>query len=245
MKVMAQLRGVSRELGDLVLPLTCAGCGDYGVDLCDNCWLQWQAGAMRAEDQVPAFGGQSRLPLWAAATYDGAVRQAIVGIKDRGRGDVLNLISAAALRLAERLGPAVREALSRGHPQLGIVPVPPRTPAWLGRREVELPTYLADRMAQFLRPRAVNCEVAPVLRHHRWTRDQVGLGRAARLQNRSGTMRLRSRATAVSGKPLLVVDDVATTGATMREAVRELTRTGGVVIGAAVIAVTPLRNPAA
>src|SRR5690625_6149842 len=78
------LRGFGRELGEIIVPLACAGCGNYGTALCDDCWLEWQVGAIRAEHLIPAFGRRSQIPLWAAAPYDGAVRQTIVGIKDRG-----------------------------------------------------------------------------------------------------------------------------------------------------------------
>lgn len=235
-------REFGRELGDLLVAVACAGCGTYGLRLCDGCWYEWQVGAMRAEHLVPAFGTRTPLPLWAAAPYDGAIRQTIVGIKDRGRVDVLDLVAGAALRLAERMGPALAAAEVSQCGVLGLVAVPPRRPAWLGQRELELPAHFAAELGARLARWGIQSESLVALRHHRWTRDQVGLGRAARLANRAGSMRLRSEAPALSGRVVLVVDDVATTGATLREAVRELTRAGAIVIGAAVIAVTPLRN---
>jgi len=58
-------------------------------------------------------------------------------------------------------------------------------------------------------------------------RDSVGLGIAARERNIAGRVRL----TACPAGEVLVVDDVVTTGATAREAVRTL-RDGGVGVSA-------------
>ena len=239
------LRGFGRELGEIIVPLACAGCGNYGAALCDDCWLEWQVGAIRAEHLIPAFGRRSQIPLWAAAPYDGAVRQTIVGIKDRGRLDVLNLVSGAALRLAERIGPALQDPAVAQRGPVQVISVPPRKPVWLGQREVELPAHFAQELVMGLGRRGVAAASATVLRQQRWTRDQVGLGRAARLRNRAGSMRLDPASPNLEARAVLVVDDVATTGATMREAVRKLTHAGAIVLGAAVLAVTPLRTPLA
>lgn len=237
------LRGFGRELGEIVVPLACAGCGNYGTALCDDCWLEWQVGAMRAEHLIPAFGRRSQMPLWAAATYDGAVRQTIVGIKDRGRIDVLNVVSTAAMRLAQRIGPALQDPAVAQRGPVQVVSVPPRKPAWLGQREVELPAHFAHELVAGLGRRGVAAARAAALRQQRWTQDQVGLGRAARLRNRAGSMRVDPASPNLEARPVLVVDDIATTGATMREAVRKLTHAGALVLGAAVLAVTPLRTP--
>lgn len=232
--------GLGREVGQFVIALDCAGCGRFGSNLCHPCWLEWQIGAMRVEAHAPALAG-SALPVWAAAVYDGAVRQAVVGIKERGRADVLNLISGAALRVAERLAPALNGARGPGEP-LVIVPVPARTPAWASQRPVQLPEYFGVELAGQLRSKGVAATLAAFLRHTRFTRDQVGLGRIARLQNRGGSMRLK-RATTPGSHPILLVDDVVTTGATLREAARELVQNGAKVLGGAVIAATPRRQP--
>lgn len=245
MNISAAVRSVIREVSDLLLPLACAGCGRYGIKLCDECWLQWQIGAMRVEHLVPAFAVGTHLPLWAAAPYTGAVRQSIIGMKDRGRSDVLELVCGAAARLAQRIGPVLADLARAEQQSIGLVSVPARKPAWLGQREIELPAYFGAQLCDQFRQRGIGAARMEVLRHNRFTRDQVGLDRSARLKNRSGSMRLRSfkRAGNIGGQRVLVVDDVATTGATMRESVRELTRAGAVVLGGVVLAVTPPRNP--
>jgi predicted amidophosphoribosyltransferase len=83
---------------------------------------------------------------------------------------------------------------------------------------------------------------APVLaglRIVRRTRDQAGLGATERERNLRGSMRGRRL---LAGRSVLIVDDVLTTGATLREAARAVTEAGGVVAGAAVLARVPKRR---
>jgi predicted amidophosphoribosyltransferase len=77
------------------------------------------------------------------------------------------------------------------------------------------------------------------LRVVRSVRDSAGLDLAARAANLSGAF-AASPPPAGCG-PVVVVDDIATTGATLVEAARALYAVGWCVAGAAVVAVTPKR----
>ena len=67
--------------------------------------------------------------------------------------------------------------------------------------------------------------------------DQAGLSTRDRAANLAGAL----RATGVPGRPVIVVDDVMTTGATLVEAARALAAHGHPVAGAAVVAATRRR----
>jgi predicted amidophosphoribosyltransferase len=69
--------------------------------------------------------------------------------------------------------------------------------------------------------------------------DSAGLGAAARQANLAHAMRAQPPPRA--GVRVVLVDDVVTTGATVREAVRALTAAGWQVVGAATVARTVLR----
>ena len=61
--------------------------------------------------------------------------------------------------------------------------------------------------------------------------DQEGLSRRERAANLAGSMQAT-----FSPAPVIVVDDVVTTGASLSETVRSLTAVGVAVLGAAVVA---------
>jgi predicted amidophosphoribosyltransferase len=70
--------------------------------------------------------------------------------------------------------------------------------------------------------------------------DQVGLGRQARLDNRTGALVAARR---LAGQRVLLVDDIVTTGATLLDARRAILLAGGEVIGAATVAETRRHHP--
>jgi predicted amidophosphoribosyltransferase len=80
----------------------------------------------------------------------------------------------------------------------------------------------------------------PVLRQRRAVADQAGLSAAERLSNLTGAL-----ATVVGSErllttgPVVIVDDLMTTGASLVEAARAIRATGAHVLAAAVVAAAP------
>jgi predicted amidophosphoribosyltransferase len=73
--------------------------------------------------------------------------------------------------------------------------------------------------------------------------DSAGLGAAERVANLDGAM--VAGPPRVPATPVLVVDDIVTSGATIGETVRALRASGWLVTGAAVVAATPRRSTGA
>ncbi|WP_277620654.1 ComF family protein, partial [Clavibacter michiganensis] len=69
--------------------------------------------------------------------------------------------------------------------------------------------------------------------------DQAGLGVAARPFNVDGCLAARID---LAGRRILVVDDVLTTGATLRETCRAIRAAGGEVVACAVLTAVPARS---
>jgi predicted amidophosphoribosyltransferase len=201
---------------DLVLPRRCAGCTVPGRALCAGC---------RAALAAPPLGlvddGPRRLPpLAAAAPYAGAVRGVLLAHKEHGR-----------LALVKPLSAALAAAVSCLDPPGGTVVVPvPSSVAAVRERGHDHAGRLARATAHRL-----SLPSRPLLTPLRAVADSAGLGAAERAANLRGALAARRR---LDGLPVLVVDDVVTTGATLREAVRALRAAGAQVHGVAVVAVT-------
>ncbi|HVM27016.1 MAG TPA: phosphoribosyltransferase family protein [Mycobacteriales bacterium] len=208
---------LAEALLDLVLPRRCAGCAEPGCGLCPAC---------REVLTAPALGrvadGPRRLPpLAAAAPYGGAVRGVLLAHKEHGR-----------LALARPLGTALAGAVAALGPSPGAVLVPvPSSASAVRTRGHDHSRRLASAAA-----RRLGLPARPLLRQSRAVADSAGLGAAERAENLRGALVARRP---LHGVTALVVDDVVTTGSTLREAVRALRAAGAVVPGVAVVALTP------
>jgi predicted amidophosphoribosyltransferase len=225
------------DLLDLVLPAACVGCGTDGSCWCPACGATLAGGpwATTPDPCPPGFPA-----TWAVAAYEGPVRAATVAHKERG-------VRAVRAPLAAALAVSVAAALSDGtggllHPRVVLVPAPSRGAAVRSRGDD--PTLgLARCAARRLARAGLPATVVPALRLARSTADQAGLGAQERADNLAGAARVPHRlVAAVAGRPVVLVDDVVTTGATLVESTRALRVAGGVLVGAAVVAATPRRG---
>lgn len=241
---VSRVGGVAGALLDLVLPGTCAGCGEPGQQAwCDAC-----APALLDEPVLrpPNPWPTGLPPPWSCAVYEGAVRAAVVAHKDRGR---------RALRhpLGQALGGALVTAAGEIDPGGRVLAVPVPSARAAVRARGGDPVGAMVRVAVATAQRA-GCPavLAPVLTQRRRPADQSGLDAAARRRNLDGALAVSPRAvrrlaTAGSGSlaaPVVVVllDDVVTTGATLAEAARALAAEGLAADACAVLAATALRT---
>jgi predicted amidophosphoribosyltransferase len=222
---------------DLVLPAVCVGCGTDGSSWCAAC-----AGTLagRPWAAVPDPCPRGFPATWAVAAYEGPVRAATVAHKERG---VRALRAPLAAALARSVAAGVGDG--RGglrHPRVVLVPAPSRGAAVRSRGDD--PTLgLARCAARRLTRAGLPAAVLPALRLARSTADQAGLSAPERADNLAGAARVRHRlAGAVDGRPVVLVDDVITTGATLVESTRALRAAGAVVVAAGVVAATPRRG---
>jgi predicted amidophosphoribosyltransferase len=208
---------------DLVLPLECGGCGAPSTRWCDVCARDLSVGPDQPHVVSPRIDPQ--VPVFALGRYAGARRQAIVAMKDHGRADLIT-------PLAHALAVGVHRLLAWGMVEtpLTIVPAPTRRSA--ARRRGGDPVGRVATAAVAGHPEIT---VARALRMKASARDSVGLGTAARERNIAGRVLLRGRRLPARGE-VLVVDDIVTTGATVRESVRILQTAGMRVAGVLALA---------
>nr|WP_211661585.1 ComF family protein [Modestobacter muralis] len=238
-----------RALADLVLPRVCAGCALPGSVLCAPCGSRL-ARPRLAEPRrhPPGFP-----PTVAAGAYAGPVRPAVVAFKEHGRAELAApLGTALALAVATVLtglppssGSSDGGSSDAGSSDAGpVVLVPmPSDPAAVRRRGRDHVQELADRAVAELAAAGLTATTVPLLGRAGRTRDSAGLDAAARRANLTGRFR-RLPVLLPPGCRLVLVDDVATSGATLTEAARALTAgapVGGEPVLAAVVAATPRR----
>ncbi|WP_241997802.1 MULTISPECIES: ComF family protein [Kribbella] len=216
---------------DLVLGGTCAGCEHPGLSLCATCRaLLTTATPYRAwPDPVPA----GLPPPMATAEYGGAVRGLILAHKEHARYSL-------AGPLGEALALAVRATLgTRRAAWLCPVPSSPSTVRERGHDPLRRVTSAA---AKHLRRQGFDVRPADALAVVRRPEDQSGLSAQRRAANLAGAFAARSRwAERLTNQPVILVDDVLTTGSTLTEAGRALSARGIPVLGCAVVAATRLR----
>lgn len=112
-----------------------------------------------------------------------------------------------------------------GTRKICLVPAPSRPAASRvrGGPHVE---RLAEAAAKVLSARGFEVAVAPALELAGSARDAVGLGHAQRAANLAGRLRFREAGRPPPGFPVVVLDDVVTTGATAAACVRVLAAEG-------------------
>ncbi len=198
-------------------PVRCAGCGADDRALCGGC--------LAAVAPRPRTRELPGLLVVSALKYEGAARAAILAFKEQGRRDVARPLGIA-------LRAAVSAAAVRAGGRVELVAAPRRAASW--RRRGYDPVRELVSAAGHRRPTDALAVVA--------SRDeQKTLGRSARAENLAGTMAARG---GMRGRRVLLVDDVVTTGSTLLEAARALREAGCEVVGAAVLASTPMRSAA-
>lgn len=207
----------------LILPVSCAGCDEPDIALCERCMLALAPSPRRRLLDLP--GGA--VPVWSGLVFDGVAARVMRAIKEDGR-------TTLARALAPALAAALQAALAADGPhavpsRVLVVPLPTSRAAFR-RRGFRVPDLIARR---------AGLRVHRALLPTRRTGDQRGLDRDARRRNVAASLVARG----VAGCSVVVVDDVVTTGASLAEAVRALRAGGAVVIAAVTVAATPRRIP--
>ena len=216
---------VATRLAELVLGACCPGCGAPGMGACSAC-----TALLTGVRPFLVPGLPEGLPaVSAAGPYADTLRRVLLAAKERGALGVIPLLGA-------RVAAAVARLLLDAEPVGGLVLVPvPSTPAQVAARGIDLTASLARQAALRLRSAGLRVRVQRGLAQVRQPEDQAGLDREQRLANLAGAFRT---AGASPSGPVLIIDDIVTTGATLAEAVRACRTGGRDVVGAAVVAAT-------
>lgn len=203
---------------ETLFPATCPVCGDvlgrHEAGVCRCCWEE-MALSLPPGTGWRRVGGRYLETVTALGSYEGKLRMLIHCLKYRkmpGVGGPLGRLVASRARALP------------DPPDL-VVPVPLHwSRRW--RRGYNQSAAIAGGAA-----RALGVPVGACLRRVRSTAPQTGRGRRARLSNVRGAF--RARGVRMRGASILLVDDVITTGATIRECARALKAAGAIRVHAA------------
>lgn len=216
-----RLSGMGRTMLSLLLPPLCLGCetvlGSEERWLCAGCSLRI---SQSARPRTRTIAG---LRISYALDYTSTVSKLITELK---YGDKPGLAGVLARFMDSALAGPVPE-------DTAVVPVPVH-PSRRRERGYNQSELLAARIARL---RGLSLKSGILLKTSN-TGSQTGLEREEREQNVVGSFGLR-RPDRLSGRRILLVDDVVTTGSTLRECALALLESGAREVSACVAASSP------
>jgi predicted amidophosphoribosyltransferase len=209
---------IIEELSQLIFPTRCFGCNAFGLTICALCQNEWKPGYYLTHI--------SNVNVHSSILYSATASRVILAAKENGLKAADHLIMEAiahAIRKGKFLNQSVR-----------LVPIP-SSPTARRRRGRSFMVDITQKVAL-----KTGLPVINALELGRKVRDQSGLKASQRSLNMEGAFAI-ARGIYPIGKVILV-DDVVTTGATLREAARALSGEGFHVIGSVTACVAqPLR----
>ncbi|GAB2507345.1 ComF family protein [Nocardia heshunensis] len=208
------------ELLDLILPRVCGGCGRAGTAWCARCADALSGPPIRIRPRA-----DPGVPCWALGAHRGAPRAAVLAVKEHCRWDLTKPLGFAMARGLDHLRDTARPLI--------LVPAPTRRAA--ARSRGGDPVARSGGVAASSLP---GCRLVRMLRMRPGVRDSVGLGHRDRQHNLHGRIIVATtRPPGVlfpANAEVVLIDDVLTTGVTMRESVHALAE-AGVTVRAALV----------
>lgn len=207
------LMHIFSELSQIVFPTRCYGCNALGVSICTSCRREWIPHYYRTH-----IDG---LNVHSAMMYTPTASRIILAAKENSLKGADELLIAAIIHVLNKA------RLETGYFTLVPVPSSKQSQRHRGRRFiVDITTTISQ---------ATGIGMSDCLQVSRPVFDQSRLTKAQRISNMYGAFSLKPGA--ILRGDAILIDDVVTTGATLREAARALNSQGFQAFGS-VCAVT-------
>ena len=209
------MRKLFYPLLDLVYPKRCPGCHLPSASICESCKSFWQKQTISItlrKNQV------SDLLVVSVAQYRDEVRAVLLAYKEDGEREAGKVLTEALLQ--------ARRGISN-YSVCIFVPIP-SNPKSVRRRGRDFMLDLCNQVAI-----QSGDKVLSIIKVNRDVQDQSKLSEKERSQNLVGAFDCAPKNLKLLAKfPIILVDDLLTTGATLREAQRALRQRGVIPIGA-------------
>lgn len=218
----------------LLFPPECVGCGELmppaeGAEtvFCPFCQAQWEAGRLRREDRnlvwEGPFRGLSSVVKYRSGMTNGMPERLIYRLKHKDERRVFDYA-------AREMTPAIKDLLAHLDvpTEAVLISYPPRR-----RKAIRKDGFdQAKRLAEALSRETGWPQRTLLARSNRGSREQKTLDAAARTANATKAYRLSADVEDLSGLTVILVDDLYTTGATLRACAQLLIDAGadGVIL---------------
>jgi ComF family protein len=190
------------NLLNVIFPTPCVICSKLGAPLCKKCNDNFQL-EYRQIDLSGVIG-------FAISDYSTEAASIINNLKEKG----ITSLTPSIATFAKQFWPEeFKDAI--------LVPIP-SSPSNSKKRGFSHTSLIAKALVRQL----PGLRTRELLRSKNKRRDQVGLSPGQRVENMQGAFRADLRGFHPNGRPLVLVDDVLTSGATMTEAITCLRASG-------------------
>ena len=183
------------NLLNVLLPTPCVICAKLGAPLCRSCSKNFQLNFRQIElSEVSGF---------AISDYSPEAASIINNLKEKG----ITSLTPSIATFAKAFWPEeLKDAI--------LVPIP-SSPSNSKKRGYSHTSLIAKALVRQL----PGLRTRELLRSRAKRLDQVGLSPGQRIENMEGAFRADLRGFHPNGRPLMLIDDVLTSGATMTEAI--------------------------
>ena len=209
------------DLKYLLFPTRCFGCRELGYSICSNCRKLWNPHIYKSTIVD--------LAVYSAIPYSPVAKNILLAAKEQSIKSADQLVRSAIA--------ASLQVLFQKYPNSALVPIP-SAPASNRRRGRDF----INEMAIFV-AKDMGVGVLPLLEQQRLVRDQSKLNIASRRENLAMALSIKPQLRGnYSSESVVILDDLVTTGSTINEANRALTKAGFKVQAAATACVALRRR---
>ncbi|MFC1570249.1 ComF family protein [Candidatus Omnitrophota bacterium] len=208
----------------VLLPMRCSTCGNkpasYPMSICPSC-----RNKILSQNAPPAIQSKRITRILSCRSYEGLVRECIKSFKYRGDTKLLDVFEEVIEEFIYDECPFTRNIDF-------IVPVPmhPSRRLKRGYNQAELISRLVSKTMSLP-------SISTILLKARDTKPQMSLDRRKRTENLKNSFVVADRLS-VTGKAILLVDDIITTGATLDMCASQLLSAGARSVDAFTLART-------